>query len=224
MPKITETGFTDYVSTLINETIDAISVAHLEQEQKILDLKSDLIISDNDLIEKYNLKEAISFDENDTDEEKEELLKNAVKNHRALLENYFEKGFIKTFVDKGKLSTKFIFSFKENNTIEIEKSVKSTPEKPLKKITKKPVKEISKTFNEIPNQMRLIKDIKKMNVVNLSLKDTILKSNNINIKPNQIINTKLSVIPISKANSDSDSSTTNITSYLELEFRTVIDG
>ncbi len=224
MSLINETGFVDYVSTLINQTIDAISIAQLEQEQKIIDLKSDLLLSDSQIIEKYDLEESIDFNEDITDEEKNMLLQQSVEKHRELIKNYFEKGFVKTIVDKGKLSTKFIFSFTEEDTQKVEiKEEKKNSQKPIPQSL-----EVKPNKNKIVKKRNssILKDIKNLKPIELSIKKDILNKNDFNINKNDNFKTKLSVIPLTKSSNkddDTNSTNTNITSYLELEFRTVID-
>jgi hypothetical protein len=139
------------------------------------------------------------------------------------MENYFRKGAIQTFVDAGKLSTNFVFSFSnESSETQITKEeAKTKKENPTKfqKNTKDFVQE--KVIN--PNlNVQFSKSLQEMESIKLQTKATILKSNRINYQRLDTINTKLTVSPLKKLNSNDENFNGNIVTNLELEFRTVV--
>jgi len=104
--------FTDFIKELIDNTMNAIFSAHIEQEQKIADLVEDLQLADEELIIKYDLikKAKDLLGTKVTNENAAEILAEFVANHRAVTAKLLEKGVPKCLIDKGKLLVKAIIT------------------------------------------------------------------------------------------------------------------
>lgn len=136
MEKIT---FIDFIKSLISETISAVSEAQYQQENKILELKEDLMASNKVLIEKYDLFETAKIDLGEKAKESEinDYVASKIGSIRQGLSIYFENGYVKTVVDKGKISAKFICNIntgddenKDNNALKLKNSTDKYPNLP----------------------------------------------------------------------------------------------
>ncbi len=141
--------FTDFLKSLITETIVAVSETQYQQENKIIELKEDLLATDEQLIRKYHLIEEAKKDleASGETEKPEDIIKIKINSLRQVLSTYFENGYVKPIIDEGKISAKFIYNMNANT---VEKSselhTKKQASQFLKKSQKKWISLISGPF------------------------------------------------------------------------------
>ncbi len=185
-------NFIDFIKSLVLGIYTAINESQVDQETKILELKSDLFLDDEAFAIKYNLKEQI-IEENGKlkDEQIAELIKEKIEKSKEILETYFKNGYVKTIIDKCKMNAKFIYT--------IQTSTDSNSQQ-------KSLAQKKSTYKNLPiEKVDLTKKIINLsNIPNLKSENILIHT----IQPNK--NNELSNI------------TQNITSSIEIDFRTVI--
>lgn len=196
--KVQETGFVEFVTDLINSTVDAVISSQLDQERKYLELRKDLLLTDRQFSSKYKLeqeaKEILGSSAND--KEIQEYISEYIANYKQTLKEYLNKNALKVIVDRGKVNAKLIFSFTDKND-----EKKTTEKRNISSTVKKPI--ITKTlFN---------KEITKSILADKNL----ITRNLSNIRP------KVIVKPID-SNKDMLDLKTDIVSNVEFSFRTVV--
>ncbi|CAM1342668.1 hypothetical protein [Tenacibaculum aestuarii] len=196
--KVQETGFVEFVTDLINSTVDAVISSQLDQERKYLELRKDLLLTDQQFSSKYKLeqeaKEILGSSANN--KEIQEYISEYITNYKQTLKEYLNKNALKVIVDRGKVNAKLIFSFTDNND-----EKKATEKRSSSSTVKKPI--IIKTlFN---------KEITK----------SILADKNLIARNLSDIRPKVIVKPID-SNKDMLDLKTDIVSNVEFSFRTVV--
>jgi hypothetical protein len=203
-------NFSVFVNELIENTMDAILVSQINQEKKILEIKEDLYLSDEELIGKYNLIEEAknAFDTEPTEEELFTFIENYIDDHKTMIKDFVDKGIAKLVVDKGKLSIKGVISI-EDTDVDAEKENTETDIQRYSRL-KAPKKGVElrnidiKTYKQ--TQQKLSKKVMDRKLIQSFRMD---KAPNIKIKP-------------VKDNDATNEGTVDIVSEISLEFRTVI--
>ena len=196
--KVQETGFVEFVTDLINSTVDAVISSQLDQERKYLELRKDLLLTDQQFSSKYKLEQEAKkiLGSSAKDKEIQEYISEYTVNYKQTLKEYLNKNALKVVVDRGKVNAKLIFSFTDNND-----EKKTTEKRSSSSTVKKPI--TSKTlFNK-----EITKSI-------LADKNLIARNIN-NLRPKMIVK------PID-SNKDMLDLKTDIVSNVEFSFRTVV--
>ena len=196
--KVQETGFVEFVTDLINSTVDAVISSQLDQERKYLELRKDLLLTDQQFSSKYDLEQEVKgiLSSSAKEEEIQEYISEYITNYKQTLKEYLNKNALKVIVDRGKVNAKLIFSFTDNND-----EKKTTEKRNISSTVKKPI--ITKTlFN---------KEITK----------SILADKNLITRNIGGIRPKVIVKPID-SNKDMLDLKTDIVSNVEFSFRTVV--
>ncbi|MFD0992490.1 hypothetical protein [Tenacibaculum geojense] len=201
--KIQETGFVEFVTDLINSTIDGVISSQLEQEKKYIELKKDLFLNNSDFITKYNLLEKAKavLGEKADEKDVETYVNNYITEYKETLKEYLNKNALKVIVDRGKVNAKLIFSFSE------------TEETPT---TKKQVKTLKKTRPSTIQKLSLDKS-----VFNNKIDKLILADKNLITRDQLNLTQKVIVKPID-VNKDMLDLKTDIVSNVEFSFRTIV--
>lgn len=201
--KIQETGFVEFVTDLINSTIDGVISSQLEQEKKYIELKKDLFLNNSDFITKYNLLEKAKavLGEKADEKDVETYVNNYITEYKETLKEYLNKNALKVIVDRGKVNAKLIFSFSE------------TEEAPT---TKKQVKTLKKTRPSTIQKLSLDKS-----VFNNKIDKLILADKNLITRDQLNLTQKVIVKPID-VNKDMLDLKTDIVSNVEFSFRTIV--
>lgn len=201
--KIQETGFVEFVTDLINSTIDGVISSQLEQEKKYIELKKDLFLNNSDFITKYNLLEKAKavLGEKADEKDVETYVNNYITEYKETLKEYLNKNALKVIVDRGKVNAKLIFSFSE------------TEEAPT---TKKQTKTLKKTKPSTIQKLSLDKS-----VFNNKIDKLILADKNLITRDQLNLTQKVIVKPID-VNKDMLDLKTDIVSNVEFSFRTIV--
>ncbi len=201
--KIQETGFVEFVTDLINSTIDGVISSQLEQEKKYIELKKDLFLNNSDFITKYNLLEKAKavLGEKADEKDVETYVNNYITEYKETLKEYLNKNALKVIVDRGKVNAKLIFSFSE------------TEEAPT---TKKQVKTLKKARPSTIQKLSLDKS-----VFNNKIDKLILADKNLITRDQLNLTQKVIVKPID-VNKDMLDLKTDIVSNVEFSFRTIV--
>lgn len=186
---------TEFVNEIIKSTMEAIISSQIEQERKIADLISDIELSDQELIDKYDLQDEINEIEGQSisNEEKAKFKSDLINSHRILVTTLIKKGIPKTIVEKGRIKLKAIISSEVQEEKEEEVQAKSR---------------IEKSKSSIP--------IKDYGILQEQLSNKILSSSMLSVGQNR----KLPKIKVDLVNNVEEGNLQNeILSEIEIEFK-----
>jgi len=144
-------NLTEFVNEIIKSTMEAIISSQIEQERKIADLLGDLELSDEDLIDKYDLQDEIKEIEHlsKSDVERNNLKNELLESHRELVRTLAKKGIPKTIIDKGRIKLKAIISSESQKSEEPIGSKNKT----VKQFAKTPIKDYGILQEQLSNKI-----------------------------------------------------------------------
>ena len=224
--KVQETGFVEFVTKLIGETMDAIISSQLEQSKRTLDLEQDLYLTNEQFIFKYNLitmaKEVLG---DEYSKEKADLyIEEYIENHKSMLQRYFDNNNLNILVDRAKVSAKMIFSLASSASDADETIKQSNPEikkdkksDPLKSKTEKPLENLKNT-----NQLRRPISSPEQRKTQLKIEESLLANKNLIVRGPASIGSKITVQPVDLANKDVVDLKTDIVSSVEISLKTTM--
>lgn len=111
-----QTTLTDFVYDILNNTMDAILNAQLDQERRYFEMIEDSLLSAEEFVDKYDLKRGVQESlgkERITDHDLEELLLELYEGRRQLVRKMLEDGPPKLRVQEGNINVKLAFSIAE---------------------------------------------------------------------------------------------------------------
>lgn len=220
--KVQETGFVEFVTKLIGETMDAVISSQLEQGKRTLELKQDLTLNNDQFIFKYDLmtkaKEVLG---DEFSEEKLNLfIEEYIENHKSMLQRYFDNNSLNVLVDRAKVSAKMIFSLSDSTNVDSETTKKSQPapktDEKLK--TGSPIESVKK-----PNQPMRSFSSPEQREKQLKIDERLFADKNLIVRGPATMGSKITVQPVSLANKDVMDLKTDIVSSVEISFKTLME-
>ncbi|MEM8585901.1 MAG: hypothetical protein AAGF87_16610 [Bacteroidota bacterium] len=121
MPSSTSAELSDLVYDILNNTVDAILKARLDQERKYFELIEDTLLSLEEFSEKYDLRNEIIENLENTNAESSEidgLIKDIFEERKQVVSDLLESGPPKLRVQNGNIKIRVAFSREEIDPIQ----------------------------------------------------------------------------------------------------------